>query len=97
MGSPREEQSDREILEGIVADTRQLIADTRANRKEWRELVEEVETTYKRGEMTQLTYDINKERLRRSSEDIDCCLRSLDRQMKIALQKLRELEKGDAS
>lgn len=79
-----------------MADTRQLIADTRTSRKEWRELVDEVETMFKRGEMTQLTYDINKERLRRSGEDIDCCLRSLDRQMKIALQKLRELEKGDA-
>jgi major membrane immunogen (membrane-anchored lipoprotein) len=95
MGS-RDDQSDREILEEIVADTRRLIVDTRTSRREWRELVTEVETTFKRGKMTQLTYDIHKERLRRSGQDIDYCLRNLDRQMKIALQKLRELDEGGA-
>src|SRR2546430_2615732 len=94
MSSLPQSQNEREILEEIVADTRRLIHDTRANRKEWHELVAEVDATFERGEMTKLTYDIHKERLRRSGQDIDCCLRSLDRQMKIALQKLNELEHG---
>ena len=86
--SGRDSQNEREILEGIVTDTQRLISETRANRREWHELRQEVEAMFARGDMTRLTYDVHKERLRRSGQDIDCCLRSLERQMKIALQKL---------
>jgi hypothetical protein len=88
-------QSDREILEEIVTDTRKLIVETRNSRKEWRDLLKDVESLHAEGKTTKLTYDIDKERLRRTGQDIDCCLRSLDRQMKIALKKLSELDDRD--
>jgi hypothetical protein len=88
------ENQDEQTLREIVANTRALIIETRASRKEWLDLQQEVEDAFARGVMTGLSHAIHKEHLRRSGQDIDCCMRSLERQMKAALQKLYGLDKA---
>jgi hypothetical protein len=76
-----------EILEGIS----ELMADTRRQRKDLDELGRELHQNRDRQRMSDFRYAVDKERLRRSYQDVNYCLKSLERQRKIALQKLTEL------
>lgn len=68
--------------------------ETHRQRSEVRELWNEVIAQYKNGVMTDLTFAIEKEQFKRTNANIDYCLRSLDRQQKIALSKLDELDQA---
>lgn len=87
-------QDKTEVLLDILNSVKGLIIDTYRQRSEVKELWLETTARYKSGKLTQLTYEIEKEQFRRTNQNIDCCLRSLDRQKKIALAKLDELEKA---
>ncbi len=85
-------QDETEILRDILRGVKELMIETHRQRKEVRELWDEVELQYQGGIMSELTFAVEKEQFRRTNENIDYCLRSLDRQKKIALNKLQELE-----
>ncbi len=83
---------DMSILEDIITDINQLITETRQTKKELKMLEEEVKQQYDTGKMNDLDFTISKERLRRHSQNIDYCLRKLEREKKIAITKIQELE-----
>jgi hypothetical protein len=87
-----QDQEETEILRDILNGVKELMIETHRQRKEVRELWDEIEVQYNQGAMTEMTFAVEKEQFRRTNENIDFCLRSLDRQKKIALNKLQELE-----
>lgn len=87
-----QEQDERAILEDIIRDVDKLIGETRGQRKEAKSLDKEIEEAFEAKELTDFSYAVKKEQMRRHNQNIDYCLRSLDRQKKIALTKIRELE-----
>jgi len=83
-----EEAALKDILKGIS----ELIADTRGQRGEINQLRTELDQKHSAGQVTDLYYALCMENLRRNNQTVDYCLRSLDRQKKIAISKLRELD-----
>ena len=81
-------------FEQMLKDLRYMLAETQGSAKELDEIEQELADKLARREITRFSFDIDMTRVRRSREDIRCCLRSLYRQRTIALGKLRELEKG---
>ena len=86
------DQTDAEILKDILEDLADLVRQTRQSSKELRQIELELKQALAQKQITQFSFDIKAEQVRRSHQDIDFCLRSLDRQRKICLEKLRELE-----
>lgn len=87
-----EKQDEAATLSEILSSVNELIAETRKARQELHETEAELSEMYNHGKVTALTYDVQSERVRRDYQEIDHTLRSLDRQRKIFLEKLRELE-----
>ena len=84
-------QDQEETLKEILDSVNELIAETRASRQELRETEAELEKQRSEKKVSALTYNVELERIRRVHQDIDYNLRSLDRQRKIFLEKLSEL------
>jgi hypothetical protein len=80
------------ILRDMVIDIDKLIRETRGTRTELKAVTTEIEDLLASGQISQLRYDIEQERIHRASENVNFCLRRLDRQKKIILEKLREYE-----
>jgi len=87
-----DKQNEIEMLQDILDNVCKLIAETRSNYKELKELEEEVNNRFADKKISKFTYDIELERIRRNYQNIDHSLSSLERQRKIATEKLRELE-----
>jgi hypothetical protein len=88
-------QSKQESLRGLLRDIHRMRADMRASREETDGLETELEAMRVNRTITELSYVIYIERLRRSREDINYVLRKLDHNRKIALRKLFELDSQD--
>jgi hypothetical protein len=86
-----QDQDEVAILKDILNGIGELIADTRGQRREVKLLHDELDQKHSAGKLTDLYYALSVESLRRNQQTIDYCLRSLDRQKKIALTKLYEI------
>ncbi len=85
-------EDERTILKDILKGVKELTLETRRQRVEVRQLWDEMVINYNIGAMSVLTFAVEKEQFRRTNENINYCLRSLDRQKKTALSKLNELD-----
>ncbi|HTE22179.1 MAG TPA: hypothetical protein VK674_03995 [Candidatus Limnocylindria bacterium] len=85
-------QNEREILKDILHGIRDLIRQTRTNRQELQKLEAEIVQLHDAGHMSDLFYDIEMERARRAHKSVNYCMKSLERQKKVALWQLKELE-----
>jgi hypothetical protein len=85
------EQSEREILQDILSGVEEMMAETRKSRQELYGVKKELTDSYQNGKVTELGYRIRLEQVDRSYQTIVFCIRRLEQQKKIALQKLQEL------
>lgn len=84
-------QDEAAILKNIIESVNELIMETRGQVKNVRELKQTIEKEHNEGTMTEFSFVINMEHAARAKQNVDYMLRSLDRQKKIALSKLKEL------
>ena len=82
----------RERLLDIIAGTEELISETRRSRLEIAQTEKEVEDERKTTQTNDFRYHLQREQIRRAYENVDFILRGLERQKKIAVQKLHELD-----
>lgn len=87
-----EKQDEAATLNEILSSVNELIAETRSSRQELREAETELKEMYGQKKVSSLTYDVQSERIRRDYQEIDHTLRQLDRQRKVFLEKLQNLE-----
>lgn len=85
------ESNDVATLKELLHSIAKLTYETRQQRTEVVVLSQEIEQKHDDGQLTDLHYAVDVERLRRMHQNIDYCLRSLDRQKKIVLTKLSQL------
>lgn len=85
------EQDERAILEDIIAGINELIGETRQQRKEVNKLAEEMKQKHAARQLSDMEYAVDLERLRRTHQNINYCVRSLERQKKIAISRINEL------
>lgn len=86
------DHSERQKLRDILKDIHALMAETRKARQELNGVKKELDTCYQDGEVTELGYHLRLEQINRSHQNINFCMRKLEHQKKVALQKLRDLE-----
>lgn len=86
-----QDQDEAAILKDILNGIGELIVETRGQRHEVKLLHDELDQKHAAGQLTDLYYALSVESLRRNQQTIEYCLRSLDRQKKIAITKLQEL------
>jgi hypothetical protein len=87
-----QDSEERAILEDIIEGINELIVETRKQRVEVNKLGRELKQKHDEKQLTDMEYAVDTERLRRTHQNIDFCMRSLERQKKIAISKIQELE-----
>ena|GEM_PF-5456595 len=84
--------SEQEQLEQSLRDIQRMRAEMHSSRLEADNMAAELETLRLERSITELSYVVYQERLRRSREDINFCLRRLNQERNITLRKLHDLE-----
>lgn len=87
-----QDSDEKAILEDIIEGINELIVETRKQRVEVNKLVQELKEKHAKQQLSDMEYAIDTERLRRTHQNIDFCMRSLERQKKIAISRISELE-----
>ncbi len=87
-----QDNDERAILEDIIEGINELITETRKQRTEVNKLGKELKQKHAAEQLSDMEYAVDAERLRRTNQNIDFCMRSLERQKKIAISKIQELE-----
>jgi hypothetical protein len=81
-----------EILQGVLKDIQRIHTELKGSQRDTDNLAVEVETMRLSGSVSDFGYLIYQERLRRTREDINFCLRRLDGDRKRTLRQLFELD-----
>ncbi|HLC91446.1 MAG TPA: hypothetical protein VJC09_00160 [Candidatus Saccharimonadales bacterium] len=84
-------QDEAEILEGIVKDVNEMIIETKQTRQELNEAKQHLEQLNHANKVELLDYTIQKERIRESETRANDCMKKLERQKKIAIHRLMQL------
>lgn len=85
-------EKERAVLHGILKEVDELIAQARKDSQELKEVKVQLESLHEQHKVADFEYRIRNEHIRRLSQQQSYCLRRLQRQKTVALQKLREIE-----
>jgi phosphosulfolactate phosphohydrolase-like enzyme len=85
-------EQDRATLREILREVDELMSQARKDYKDLVELKSHLKALHKQHKVSDMEFSIRTEHIRRLGQQHDFCMRRLQRQKTVALQKLSELE-----
>jgi hypothetical protein len=85
-------EKERATLREILREVDEMIVQARQDYKDLNELKARLKVLHEQKEVGEMEYYIRSEQIRRLGQQHDFCMRRLQRQKTVALQKLSELE-----